>query len=150
MGRGRAPSHMTCPIWLLLLRGKATKTTSLGSDKRSTLRSTKTYFANPHRRLTCDTHCPLDRQSHQPNDHPAHNGDRAQIPDYTLNVEPIECVAIIKNMGNTVKWPQKTNNPDPKRDITKYCEFHGNHGHSTPDCISLRFEVADLFKKGHL
>ena len=56
----------------------------------------------------------------------------------------------MKNMGNTVKWSRKTNNPDPKRDITKYCEFHGDHGHSTPDCILLRFEVADLFKRGHL
>ncbi|KAL5574386.1 hypothetical protein UlMin_023983 [Ulmus minor] len=56
----------------------------------------------------------------------------------------------LSNMGNTVKWPRKTNNPDPKRDITKYCEFHGDHGHSTPDCISLRFEVADLLKRGHL
>ena len=54
------------------------------------------------------------------------------------------------NIGNTVKWPRKTNNPDPKRDITKYCEFHGDYGHSTPDCISLRFEVADLLKRGHL
>ena len=56
----------------------------------------------------------------------------------------------MKNMGNTVKWPRKTNNPDPKQDITKYCEFHKDHGHSTPDCISLRFEVADLLKRGHL
>ncbi|KAL5548402.1 hypothetical protein UlMin_003633 [Ulmus minor] len=56
----------------------------------------------------------------------------------------------MKNMGNTVKWPRKSNNLDPKRDITKYCEFHGDHGHSTPDCISLRFEVADLLKRGHL
>ena len=53
-------------------------------------------------------------------------------------------------MGNTVKWPWKINNPDPKRDITKYCEFHGDHSHSTPDCIALRFKVTDLLKKGHL
>ena len=53
----------------------------------------------------------------------------------------------MKNMGNTFKWPWKTNNPDPKWDVTKYCEFHGDYGHSTPDCISLRFEVADLLKR---
>lgn len=56
----------------------------------------------------------------------------------------------MKGMGNTVKWPRKTNNPDPKQDITKYCKFHGDHSHLTPDCISLRFEVADLLKRGHL
>ncbi|KAL5554746.1 hypothetical protein UlMin_042147 [Ulmus minor] len=97
------------------------------------------YTANPRRRLTYDNRRPLERPTNQPNDHPAHHGDRARIPEYTLN-----------NMGNTVKWPRKTNNPDPKRDITKYCEFHGDHGHSTPDCISLRFEVTDLLKRGHL
>ena len=48
-----------------------------------------------------------------------------------------------------VKWPRKNNNPDPKRDINKYCEFHGDHDHSTSNCIALRFEVADLLKKGH-
>lgn len=53
-------------------------------------------------------------------------------------------------MGNAVGWPRKTNNLDPKWDITKYCEFHGDHGHSTPDCISLRFEVVDFLKRGHL
>ena len=53
-------------------------------------------------------------------------------------------------MGNTVKWPRKTNNPDPKRDIAKYYEFHGDHDHLTPDYISHRFEVADLLKRGHL
>ena len=55
----------------------------------------------------------------------------------------------MKNMGNVIKWPQKTNNPDPKRDITKYCEFHGDHDHLTPDYIALHFEVVDLLKRGH-
>ena len=56
----------------------------------------------------------------------------------------------MKTIGSTIRWPQKNNNPDPKWDVTKYCEFHGEHGHSTPDCIGLCFEVADLLKKGHL
>ncbi|KAL5569099.1 hypothetical protein UlMin_025674 [Ulmus minor] len=121
-----------------------------GTDKRSTSRPTDNYTSNPRRRLTYDNRRPLERPASQPNDRPAHHGDRARIPEYTLNVEPIECVAIMKNMGTTVKWPRKSNNPDPKRDITKYCEYHGDHGHSTPDYISLRFEVADLLKRGHL
>ena len=65
-------------------------------------------------------------------------------------MEPVECVAITKNIGNIVRWPWKTNNLDPKQDTTKYCEFHGDHDHSTPDYIALRFEVADLLKKGHI
>ena len=84
------------------------------------------------------------------NEHPFAQGDWAQIPEYNLNVEPIECVAIMKTMGNTIRWPRKNNNLDPKRDVTKYCEFHGDHSHSTPNCIALRFEVVNLLKKGHL
>ena len=46
----------------------------------------------------------------------------------------------MKGMGNTVKWPHTSNNPDPKQDTTKWCDFHADHGHSTPDCIALRLE----------
>ena len=40
---------------------------------------------------------------------------------------------------------------DPaKRDLTKYCEFHRDHGHRTDDCIQLRKEIEYLIRRGHL
>ncbi|GMN28076.1 hypothetical protein TIFTF001_044194 [Ficus carica] len=34
--------------------------------------------------------------------------------------------------------------------MTKYCEFHRDHGHHTIDCRKLRAEVVELLNKGHL
>ena len=40
---------------------------------------------------------------------------------------------------------------DPtKRDNTKYCEFHRDHGHRTDDCIQLRKEIEYLIRRGYL
>ncbi|XP_031283679.1 uncharacterized protein LOC116142402 [Pistacia vera] len=55
----------------------------------------------------------------------------------------------MKGMGSSVRWPGKLN-AEARRDITKWYEFHGDHGHNTPDCIALRLEVATLLKRGHL
>ena len=37
-----------------------------------------------------------------------------------------------------------------KRDITKYCEFHRDHGHRTDDCFQLRKDIEFLIRRGHL
>ena len=37
-----------------------------------------------------------------------------------------------------------------KRDNTKYCEFHRDHGHWTNDCIQLRKEIKYLIRCGYL
>ena len=40
---------------------------------------------------------------------------------------------------------------DPtKRDNTRYCEFHKDHGHRTDDCIQLRKEIEYLIRRGYL
>ena len=40
---------------------------------------------------------------------------------------------------------------DPtKRDNTKYCEFHRDHGHQTDDCIQLRKEIEYFIQRGYL
>ncbi|XP_010462614.1 PREDICTED: uncharacterized protein LOC104743203 [Camelina sativa] len=53
-------------------------------------------------------------------------------------------------MGENVRWPPKMKAPDNKRNTSKWCEFHNDHGHRTEDCISLRMEVNELLKKGYL
>ena len=37
-----------------------------------------------------------------------------------------------------------------KKDTTKYCEFHRDHGHQTDDYIQLRKEIEYLIRRGHL
>ena len=40
---------------------------------------------------------------------------------------------------------------DPtKRDNTRYCEFHRDHGHQKDDCIQLRKEIEYLIRRGYL
>ena len=40
---------------------------------------------------------------------------------------------------------------DPaKRDMTKYCDFHRDHGHRATDCIQLKKEIKFLNRRGHL
>lgn len=40
--------------------------------------------------------------------------------------------------------------PPHRRDRTKYCEFHGDHGHDTNSCIDLRKEIENCIRNGHL
>ena len=37
-----------------------------------------------------------------------------------------------------------------RRDDTKYCEFHKDHGHQRDDCIQLKKEIEYLIRCGHL
>ncbi|XP_074290832.1 uncharacterized protein LOC141617538 [Silene latifolia] len=56
----------------------------------------------------------------------------------------------LDNMGSTVTWPGKVENPNPRRDNSKWCEFYMDVGYTTEDCFTLRKEVAYLLKAGYL
>ncbi|GFS31891.1 hypothetical protein Acr_00g0019780 [Actinidia rufa] len=49
-----------------------------------------------------------------------------------------------------VKWPEKIKADPSRRNRSKYCKFHWDHGHNTEDCFQLKEQIADLIKKGFL
>ena len=49
-----------------------------------------------------------------------------------------------------LRWPSQMRTVPAKRDITKYCDFHRDHGHWTDDCIQLKKEIEFLIRRGHL
>ncbi|KAK0591839.1 hypothetical protein LWI29_009079 [Acer saccharum] len=81
---------------------------------------------------------------------PRSSRPKVEAPEYLLSIEPVDLVAVMREMGKSVKWPRKMNALPEHRDSKIRCEFHGDHGHRTEDCIALKFEVAELLKRGHL
>ena len=51
---------------------------------------------------------------------------------------------------NFLRWPSQIRSNPAKRDNTKYCEFHRNHGYRTDECIQLRKKIEYLIRHGHL
>ncbi|KAK0602487.1 hypothetical protein LWI29_033942 [Acer saccharum] len=81
---------------------------------------------------------------------PRSSRPKVEAPEYLLSIEPVDLVAVMREMGKTIKWPRKMNALPEHRDPKLRCEFHGDHGHRTEDCIALKFEVAELLKQRHL
>ena len=50
----------------------------------------------------------------------------------------------------SLRWPSQMRMEPTKRDNTRYCEFHRDHGHRTDDCIQLRKEIEYLIRQGYL
>jgi len=44
--------------------------------------------------------------------------------------------------------PRKTTTP-PNVDMSKYCRYHHNHGHTTKDCKALQDKIEELVRAGH-
>ena len=49
-----------------------------------------------------------------------------------------------------LRWQSQMRTDLTKRDNTKYCEFHRDHGHRTNDCIQLRKEIEYLILRRYL
>ncbi|KAL5777166.1 hypothetical protein ACOSP7_010092 [Xanthoceras sorbifolium] len=95
---------------------------------------------------------PTSRRNRTSRNRPPRQAERtrARVPEYNLNITLVEAVAIMKNLGNSVKWPGRMSSPAKKRDFIKWCDFHRDNDHRTDDCILFKFEVVKLLKMGHL
>ena len=49
-----------------------------------------------------------------------------------------------------LRWSSQMRSDPTKRNNTRYCEFHRDHGHRTDDCIQLRKEIEYLIRQGYL
>ena len=49
-----------------------------------------------------------------------------------------------------LRWPSQMKTDPAKRDMTKYCDFHRDHGHQTNDYIQLKKEIEFMIRRGHL
>ncbi|XP_056688001.1 uncharacterized protein [Spinacia oleracea] len=72
------------------------------------------------------------------------------ISEYGFNVDIGGVVNALQSVGGTVRWPKKSDRPDSMKDMSKWCDFHRDNGHTTEECIPLKKEVAYLLKRGHL
>ncbi|CAA7032152.1 unnamed protein product [Microthlaspi erraticum] len=92
-----------------------------------------------------------DRSDHRPlNQIESDQRSSSTWPDMSnLAISPAELVNVLNHISG-VRWPQKMKAPGERRDTSKWCDFHSDHGHRTEDCITLRMEVNELLKKGHL
>ncbi|KAL5821930.1 hypothetical protein ACOSQ3_023812 [Xanthoceras sorbifolium] len=53
---------------------------------------------------------------------------KARVPEYNLNITLVEAVTVMKNLGNSVKWSGRMSSLADKKDSTKWCDFHQDHG----------------------
>ncbi|GKB73826.1 reverse transcriptase domain-containing protein [Tanacetum coccineum] len=82
----------------------------------------------------------------------ARQGENHRLPRdsfTTLVKTPTEILATSE--GKTMlRSPPKMFTPSNKRDQTRYCEFHEDHGHDTNDCIDLPKDIKACVRKGRM
>ena len=69
---------------------------------------------------------------------------------YGFDLTPSALMREFSKMGDAVKWPAKSNRPKTNPESKLWCDFHGDYGHRTCDCVALRKELQILIKKGYL
>ncbi|GJY48468.1 hypothetical protein Tco_0438424 [Tanacetum coccineum] len=64
-----------------------------------------------------------------------------------LTKTPKEILALDKGK---FKPPPPMTTPVEKRNASKFCEFHGEVGHTTDECMHLKWQIKEMLKAGKL
>ena len=130
--------------------------------KRKRARATKKRERSPKRQADRDRSLRRSKENRERS--PTRRGnvrDRRGPPQHELQqrYSPQQYAPLTASMSQVLRevqherflrWPsQMKSNPD-KRDDTKYCEFHKDHGHRTDHYIQLKKEIEYLIRRGHL
>ncbi|XP_022868526.1 uncharacterized protein LOC111388096 [Olea europaea var. sylvestris] len=87
-----------------------------------------------------------------PRQEPPRSKQRQEAPltSFTcLNTSKTNISMEIKDMKE-LKWLARMRSPPQSRDMSKYGEFHRDHGHTTENCKALQREIEALIKRGLL
>ncbi|XP_057969488.1 uncharacterized protein LOC131158638 [Malania oleifera] len=77
-------------------------------------------------------------------------GYSSKFSTYTPLNAPQSDVLMHRRRKDYVLWPKPKQTPSYKRDMSKFCQFHRDHGHDTEECIQLKNKIKALIKRGYL
>ena len=77
-------------------------------------------------------------------------GPLARNQKYTPLNAPLNQVLTQIKDDPSLKWPEKMKGDPNKRNKSKYCCFHRDHGHDTDECYDLKQQIENLIKQGKL
>ena len=78
------------------------------------------------------------------------NQSRPELPSLTpLSISYEKLLPMIQDLSD-FRWPGPIRKDPSKRDHSKKCAYHKEHGHTTERCRSLHYLVERLIKAGHL
>ncbi|XP_022850727.1 uncharacterized protein LOC111372583 [Olea europaea var. sylvestris] len=63
-----------------------------------------------------------------------------------LNTSRSNILMEIKDLKE-LKWPPRMRSLPESRDRIKYCDFHGDHGHTTEGCLALKQQIEALIRR---
>ncbi|GLT91610.1 hypothetical protein SLE2022_094900 [Rubroshorea leprosula] len=94
-----------------------------------------------------------DRKQTRYNLRDRHSQTQREFVGYTtltpLNTSRTEVFNVAKKTEK-LQWPARMASNPTRRDQTRFCAFHGEHGHDTEECRQLKIEIERLIRRGAL